>query len=98
MLLQVSIFGCIFIGVNRRNCWEALVLSEALFNQWFHSPFGIFLTLGFCALAINNKYGLVEDNKTLIDLLPTLLWVLISLILLGNNYLFGNEFPHVDLN
>lgn len=49
---------------------EAPVLLEAIVNQKSHFPLGVFLTLGFCDSGINNKYGLAEVNKTLIDLLP----------------------------
>lgn len=42
-------------------------------SQEFRFPLGVFLILGFCDSYINNKYGLVEVNKILIDLLPTLL-------------------------
>lgn len=52
---------------------EALVLLEVFLKQEFCFPLGVFLILRFCDSYINNKYGLVEVNKILTDVLPTLL-------------------------
>lgn len=69
MLLKVSIFGFIFIGMDWRSCKGSS--SPVRSHSQPEVSFFPFITLGFCDSDVNNKHGLAKVNKILIDLLPT---------------------------
>lgn len=86
MLLKVSMFGFIFIGMDWRNCKGSS--SPVRSHSQPEVSYFPFITLGFSDSDVNNKHGLAKVNKILIDLLPTSLQVPVFLFV----YLFLGVF------